>query len=171
VYVHDEGDTDMTVKAIPEGYTTVTPWIISPDTAAVIDYLKAAFDAEELGRVVDARGVIGHAEVRIGDAMVMLFDSGPTWPATPAFLRLYVEDAHATHRQAVAAGGASISEVTHLAFGDLVGRVRDPFGNVWWIQTRIEDVSPEELERRFGDPAFTAAMEYMQRPETEIFPR
>lgn len=65
----------------------------------------------------------------------------------------------------------SISEVTHLAFGDVVGRVRDPFGNVWWIQTRIEDVTPEELERRFGDPAFTAAMEYMQRPETEFFPR
>ncbi|MEV0563593.1 VOC family protein [Dactylosporangium sp. NPDC050588] len=95
----------------------------------------------------------------------------PSWPATPAFLRLYVEDARAVHRRAVEAGGVSISEVTHLAFGDVVGRVRDPFGNVWWIQTRIEDVTPEELERRFGDPAFTAAMEYMQRPETEFFPR
>lgn len=60
-------------------------------------------------------------------------------------------------------------EVTHLAFGDLVGRVRDPFGNVWWVQTRIEDVSPEEMERRFADPRFTAAMENMQRPETAIF--
>ncbi|MFI6293939.1 VOC family protein [Nonomuraea sp. NPDC050790] len=161
----------MSVKAIPEGYTTVTPWIISRDTAAVIDYLRNAFDAEELGRVIDARGVIGHAEVRIGDAIVMLFDGDPSWPATPAFLRLYVEDARAVHRQAVEAGGVSISEVTHLAFGDLVGRVRDPFGNVWWIQTHIEDVTPEEMQRRFTDPTFTAAMEYMQRPETEIFPR
>jgi len=160
----------MSVKAIPDGYTTVTPWIISRDTAAVIDYLRKAFDAEELGRVIDARGVIGHAEVRIGDAIVMLFDCDPSWPATPAFLRLYVEDAHAVHRQAVSAGGVSISEVTHLAFGDLVGRVRDPFGNVWWIQTRVEDLTPEEMERRFGDPEFTAAMEYMQRPETEFFP-
>ena len=82
-----------------------------------------------------------------------------------------VGDARAVHRQAVAAGGVSISEVTHLAFGDLVGRVRDPFGNVWWIQTHIEDVTPEEMERRFGDPGFTAAMEYMQRPETEFFSR
>ncbi|SHN43106.1 VOC family protein [Cryptosporangium aurantiacum] len=161
----------MSVKAIPEGYTTVTPWIISRDTAGVIDYLREAFGAEELGRVVDDRGLIGHAEVRIGDAVVMLFDSPEHWPATPAFLRLYVEDAHAVHRRAVEAGGVSISKVTHLAFGDLVGRVRDPFGNVWWIQTRIEDVTPEELERRWTDPEFTAAMEYMQRPETEIFPR
>ncbi|KUL41472.1 VOC family protein [Actinoplanes awajinensis] len=161
----------MSVKAIPEGYTTVTPWIVSRDAAAVIDYLREAFGAEELGRVIDARGLIGHAEVRIGDAIVMLFDADPRWPATPAFLRLYVEDAHAVHRRAVEAGGVSISEVTHLAFGDLVGRVRDPFGNVWWIQSRIEDVTPEELARRFADPQFTAAMEYLQRPETEFFPR
>ncbi|MEU4801711.1 VOC family protein [Actinosynnema sp. NPDC023587] len=166
-----EEPPDMSVKAIPDGYTTVTPWIISRDTAAVIDYLCKAFGAEELGRVADARGVIGHAEVRIGDAIVMLFDGDPSWPATPAFLRLYVEDAHAVHCQAVGAGGVSISEVTHLAFGDLVGRVRDPFGNVWWIQTRIEDVTPEEMQRRFGDPKFIAAMEYMQRPETEVLPR
>ena len=158
----------MSVKPIPEGYTTVTPWIISRDTAKVIDYLREAFGAIELGRVIDARGVIGHAEVRIGDAVVMLFDGDPSWPATPAFLRLYDEDARAVHHRAVRAGGVSISEVTHLAFGDLVGRVRDPFGNVWWIQTRIEEVSQEELERRFSDPVFTAAMEYMQRPETEI---
>lgn len=161
----------MSVKAIPEGYTTVTPWIISRDTAAVIEYLRRAFHAEELGRVIDGRGLVGHAEVRIGDAIVMLFDGYSSWPATPAFLRLYVEDAHAVHRQAVEAGGVSISEVTHLAFGDLVGRVRDPFGNVWWIQSHIEDVTPEELTRRFGDPRFTAAMEYMQRPETEFFSR
>jgi PhnB protein len=161
----------MSVTAIPEGCTTVTPWIISRDTAAVIDYLREAFGAEELGRVIDARGVIGHAEVRIGDAIVMLFDSDPSWPATPAFLRLYVEDAHAVHRQAVEAGGTGISDVTHLAFGDLVGRVRDPFGNVWWIQTHIEDVTPEEMAQRFSDPTFIAAMEYMQRPETEFFPQ
>ncbi|MDH2428750.1 VOC family protein [Sphaerisporangium sp. TRM90804] len=161
----------MSVKAIPEGYTTVTPWIISRDTAGVIDYLRRAFDAEELGRVAGPGGRIGHAEVRVGDAIVMMFDGDPSWPATPAFLRLYVEDAHAVHRQAVAAGGTSITEVTHLAFGDLVGRVRDPFGNVWWIQTRIEDVTPEEMERRSSDPVFTAAMEYMQSPDTEILPR
>ncbi|WP_199537203.1 VOC family protein [Spongiactinospora gelatinilytica] len=94
----------MPVNTIPEGYTTVTPWIVSTDTGAVLDYLTRAFGAEELGRVVDGRGRIGHAEVRIGDAVVMLFDGDPSWPALPSFLRLYVEDAHAVLRQAVAAG-------------------------------------------------------------------
>lgn len=116
----------MTVKPIPDGYRTVTPWIISHDTAALIDYLKAAFDAEEIARVVGEDGRIGHAEVRIGDSIVMPFDAPPGWPPTPAFLRLYVEDADATHRRAVAAGGTSVTEVTHLFFGDRVGRTRPP---------------------------------------------
>ncbi|MGP3916662.1 VOC family protein [Nonomuraea sp. 10N515B] len=152
----------MTVKPIPEGYTTVTPWLISHDTAGLIDWIKSAFDAVELGRVADEQGRIGHAEVRIGNAIVMLFDAKPDWPPTLGFLRLYVPDAHATHRRAVEAGGTSVTEVTHLAFGDLVGRVRDPFGNLWWIQTHIEEVSPEEWERRMSDPEFTKAMEYVQ---------
>ena len=152
----------MTYKGVPEGYTTVTPWVIGRDTAGLIDYLVAAFGAEELARIADDRGVIGHAEVRIGDAVVMLFDSPRGWPATPAFLRLYVEDARAVHRRAVEAGGTSVTEVTHLAFGDLVGRVRDPFGNLWWIQTRIEDVTAEQMLERMSDPGFAAAMEYVQ---------
>lgn len=158
----------MTFKGIPEGYTTVTPWIISRDTAAVIDYLTEAFGAEELARVVDEHGVIGHAEVRIGDAIVMLFDSRPEWPETPAFLRLYVEDAPAVHRKAVEAGGTSVSEITHLAWGDLAGRVRDPFGNLWWIQSRIEDLTEEQMAERWNDPVFTKAMEYMQ--SADFFP-
>ncbi|MBO2454417.1 VOC family protein [Actinomadura barringtoniae] len=152
----------MTVKSTPDGYTTVTPWIISRDTAAVIDYLTEAFGAVELGRVVGQDGRIGHAEVRIGDAVVMLFDSPDVWPELPAFLRLYVEDAHAVLRQAIEAGGTLVTEVTHLAFGDLVGRVRDPFGNIWWIQTHVEDVTEEEMLRRFGEPEWAKAMEYVQ---------
>ncbi|MEJ3651750.1 VOC family protein [Actinomycetes bacterium KLBMP 9759] len=149
------------VKPIPDGYTAITPWIIGPDTNGMIEYLIRAFDAVELGRVVGEDGTIGHAEVRIGDAMVMLFDSRPDWPATPAFLRLYVEDAAATHRRAVEAGGTSITEVTHLAFGDRVGRVRDPFGNLWWIQTRVENVTEDEMMARFAEPRWIAAMDYV----------
>ena len=158
----------MSVRAVPEGYYTVTPWIISPDTAGLIDYVRAAFDAEEIARVVVDGGRIGHAEVRIGDSVVMMFDSMPDWPPTPAFLRLYVEDADATHRRAVAAGGTSVTEVTHLAFGDRVGRVRDPFGNLWWIQTRVEDLTLDEMNERFADPTFVAAMEYVAG--AEFFP-
>jgi PhnB protein len=158
----------MTVKPVPEGYTTVTPWIISRDTAQLIDYATEAFDAEELARIVGDDGSIGHAEVRIGDSVVMMFDAKPDWPPTPGFLRLYVEDADAVHRQAVAAGGTSVTDVTHLYFGDRAGRVRDPLGNLWWIHTRIEDVSPDEMARRLGDPTFIKAMEYVQ--SADFFP-
>jgi uncharacterized glyoxalase superfamily protein PhnB len=99
--------------------------------------------------------------MRIGNAMVMMFDARPDWPATPAFLRLYVGDAEATHRQAVEAGGTSVTEVTHLFFGDKVGRVRDPFGNLYWIQTRIEDLTEDEMVERLADPTFTKAMDYV----------
>ncbi|MEV3985717.1 VOC family protein [Nonomuraea sp. NPDC049758] len=158
----------MTVNPVPEGYTTVTPWIISRDTAGLIDWLKAAFDAVELGRMTGPDGEVQHAEVRIGDAVVMMFDARPEWPATPGFLRLYVPDAAAVHRRAVEAGGTSVTDVTHLFFGDLVGRVRDPWGNLWWIQTHVEDVSAEEAERRLADPGFVRAMEYVQ--SAEFFP-
>lgn len=152
---------DNEVKAIPDGYTTVTPWIIGNDTAGLIDYMVRAFGAEDLGRFVMEDGTIGHAELRIGNGRLMAFDSPPGWGPTPAFVRLYVEDAEAVHRQAVEAGGTSVTEVTHLFFGDKVGRVRDPFGNLWWIQTHLEDVDEDEMARRLTDPVFTSAMEYV----------
>lgn len=135
----------------------------------VIDFAREAFDAEEIARILGEDGSVAHAEVRIGDCVVMMFDAKPDWPPTPAFLRLYVADADAVHRRAVAAGGASVTEVTHLYFGDRVGRVRDPLGNLWWIQARVEDVTAQEMERRLGDPMFTAAMAYVQG--AEFFPR
>ncbi|MFC4585494.1 VOC family protein [Sphaerisporangium corydalis] len=152
----------MAVKPVPEGYYTVTPWIISRDTIRLIEFVKEAFGAEEIAVLAGEDGRIGHAEVRIGDSVVMMFDARPGWPPTPGFLRLYVEDADAAHRRAVAAGGTSVTDVTHLAFGDRVGRVRDPLGNLWWIHTRVEDVTPAELERRMADPEFVKAMEYVQ---------
>jgi uncharacterized glyoxalase superfamily protein PhnB len=145
----------------PEGYTDVTAWIVGQDTAGLMDFLKRAFGAEELSRLADEKGVIGHAEMRIGDAVVMMFDV-PHWPKTPAFLRLYVEDADKTFDAAVAAGATPVTRVTHLAFGDRVGRVRDPFGNLYWIQTHIEDVSEDEMNRRWTDPEWAARMAYVQ---------
>ena len=155
---------------IPEGYGTVTPWIVTRDTARLLDFLEAAFDAVELARIeVDAAAhggeagavAIGHAEARIGTSIVMMFDS-PFAVDTPALLRLYVADADSTFRRAVEAGATPVTEVTELAFGDKVGRMRDPLGNVWWIQERVAELSPEEIGARFADPAFGAAMEYVQ---------
>ena len=148
--------------AAREGYTAVTPWIISHDTDGLLDFLGQAFGAEELSRVPNADGSIGHAEARIGDAVVMLFDAPKNWPGTPAFIRLYVGDAGALFARAIAAGATPISNVTLLAFGDRVGRVRDPFGNIWWLQTRVEDVSEEEMAKRSMEPKWAKAMDYMQ---------
>ncbi|MFJ8913191.1 VOC family protein [Amycolatopsis sp. NPDC102389] len=151
---------------IPDGYHSVTPWIISRDTAGVIDFLKRVFDAEPIGEPVYVEGgKIGHAEVRIGDSVVMLFDARDDWVDTPAYLRLYVEDSVATQRRAVEAGAEEVTRQTELFFGDRVGRVRDPFGNLWWIQTRLVDLDQPEMERRMNDPKFIEAMRYVSGTE------
>jgi uncharacterized glyoxalase superfamily protein PhnB len=152
------------MKVVPDGYHTVTPWMISPGgTAELIDFVVAVFDATELARM-DVGGVIGHAEVRIGDSVVMMFDK-PGWPATPAFLRLYVADDAEVLRRAVARGATVVTRPTELFWGDRVSRFRDPFGNLWWIHQRVVEPTEEELDRRLADPAFAKAMEYVQGVE------
>ncbi len=153
------------IKPVPEGYTSVTPWIISPNAAELIDFLKAAFGAVELARLAGENGSIGHAEVRIGDAVVMMFDKRKPWRRTPAFLRLYVADGDATFRRAIAAGATAVTTMTHLAWGDRVGRVRDRHGNLYWIQERVEEVDEAEMKRRWGDPKWAAAMDYVTSAE------
>jgi PhnB protein len=147
----------------PSGYTSVTPWIVSSDTGRLLAFARDAFGAEELARIASADGSISHAELRIGDAIVLAFDSRPGWPETPAFLRVYVEDADAAYRRALAAGAEPVTKPTDLFFGDRVARVRDPLGNVWWLQARLEDVAPDELARRVTDERYLEAMEYVQR--------
>jgi PhnB protein len=149
----------------PPGYGTVTPWIISPDSAALIRFLEAAFAAEEIAgsRMLNQDGSIAHVEVRIGSSIVMLFDSYEGWPETPAFFRLYVGDADAVYQQALAAGASSVTRVSELFWGDRVGRVRDPFGNIWWLQSHATDVPEQELQSRMQDPAMLEAMRYVQQ--------
>ncbi|SCG53740.1 VOC family protein [Micromonospora halophytica] len=145
----------------PEGYHTVTPWIISPGgTAKVIDFVVDVFDAVELSRM-EVDGLIGHAEVRVGDSVVMLFDQ-PQWPATPTFLRLYVADDADVLGRAVARGATVVTEPTELFWGDRVSRFRDPFGNLWWVHQRVAEPTEEELGRRLVDPVLAANMAYVQ---------
>ncbi len=155
------------IRHIPPGYGTVTPFVIAKGAAELIDFTKRAFGAVELGRVGED-GAIGHAEVRIGDSVVMMFDSKPDWPPTPAFLRLYVEDCDATYTRALAAGGTSVTEPTDMLWGDRTSRVRDPLGNLWWITTHVEDVSPDEEARRWADPAWLEKLAYAQ--DADFFP-
>jgi PhnB protein len=154
------------MKTIPEGYTAVTPWLISKDTAAELEFIRAAFGGTELSRLTGEDGRIGHAEIRVGDgaeaAIVLLFDAPWEWPPTPCFLRLYVEDADDTYRRAQEAGAEAVTEPTELFWGDKVGRVRDPLGNLWWIQQRVVELTPEEVMERAEQPEFVAAMRYVQ---------
>lgn len=92
----------------------------------------------------------------------MMFDAPADWPPTPGFMRLYVDDADATQQQAIAAGGTEVTAVTHQLFGDRAGRVSDPLGNLWWIHSRVEDVTEEEVGRRFQDPMWIERMAYAQ---------
>ena len=146
----------------PAGYHVVTPWVISRDTARLIDFTRQVFGATELARVPDPGGGIAHAEVRIGDSVVMMFDARDGWPDTPAFLRLYVTDADTACQRALAAGATPVTTVTGLFFGDRVGRIRDPLGNIWWIQAHVEDVDPADMAQRPHDPAAGDALRYVE---------
>ena len=154
--------SETAVRPIPGGYGSVTPWIIVKGVNEFIGFIKEAFGAVELYRVSNADGSIGHAEARIGDSIVMMFDSKDDWQATPCFLRLYVEDGDAVYEQALKAGAVSVTEMTFLSFGDRVGRVCDPWGNIWWIQTRVENVPFEEMESRASEPGAIKNMQYVQ---------
>jgi uncharacterized glyoxalase superfamily protein PhnB len=136
------------VKAIPEGYHSVTPYLVVQGAGQLIDFMKAAFGAQEIFRMPQPDGRIGHAEMRIGDSRIMLADAPDQWKARPTTLQLYVEDVDAVYASAVAAGGISLSEPTNQFYGDRRGGVQDMCGNFWWMATHIEDVSMEEMKRR-----------------------
>ncbi|MDJ1469073.1 VOC family protein [Xanthocytophaga flava] len=157
-----------TVKTVPDGYTAVTPWIISPSTEKMIHFLTTVFDAEEVpnSRITDEEGVIIHAVVKIGNAMVMLFDARDGWGPTPTFLNLYVEDIEITYQKALALGATSVTDSTTLWFGEKVCRIIDPLGNLLWINQRIEEVdftNPEEVKKRASSPEAIAGIAYIQK--------
>jgi PhnB protein len=149
---------------IPARYSRVDPWVISSDTAAEIVFLTTAFGATETpgSRMIGADGRIGHVEVEVGDAVIMLFDAGPDWPPLPSHLRIYTADAEDAFDRAVEAGARPITRPTDLAFGERVARVRDPQGHVWWIHQRLEDVAPDDVMARLADASAQEAMSYVE---------
>lgn len=148
----------MAVNPIPDGYHTVTPYLIIKGAAAAIDYYKRAFGATERVRMEAPGGRVGHAELRIGNSMVMLADehaemgyrSPSTLGTTPVSLVLYVADVDKVFAQAISAGGKSRRPVADQFYGDRMGTLEDPFGHVWTVGTHTEDVSPEEMTRRMA---------------------
>lgn len=148
----------MTVPAIPDGYPSVTPYLIVQGAVEAIDFYRRAFGAEETLRLELPDGKLAHAEVRIGDSPVMLADEVPDWGflASPSLggtavgLLIYVEDVDAAFRRAVDAGAEVMRAVEDQVHGDRSGMLTDPFGHMWTLATQVEEVHPEEMQRRMA---------------------
>jgi len=138
----------MSVKYIPDGYHTITPYLITTDVSRLINFLKSAFGARELERTVNDAGRIMHALVKIGDSPVMMGEAIEGFPSVSTSLYLYFPDTDYVYKRAIQAGGISLMEPADQFYGDRNAGVQDPSGNKWWIATHIEDVSKEELEKR-----------------------
>jgi PhnB protein len=153
----------MTVKNIPDGYHSVTPYLIVKGGAEAIEFYQKAFGATELMRIPAPGGKVGHAEIKIGDSPIMLADEFPemgykspqTLGGSPVSIMIYVADVDTVFSQAIAAGGKEQRPVKDQFYGDRSGTLEDPFGHVWHVATHTEDVSPQEMERRAS--AHTAA--------------
>ena len=147
----------MAVKPIPEGYHSITPYLIVNGAADALDFYKQAFGAQELFRMADpASGKIGHAEIKIGDSPIMLADEFPemgfrgpqTLGGSSVTILLYVEDVDEVFNRAIAAGGTLLKPLKDEFYGDRSGTLTDPFGHIWTVATHKEDVAPEEMEER-----------------------
>jgi PhnB protein len=154
----------MATKAIPEGYRTATPYLIVNGGAEAIEFYKRAFGATEIVRMADPHGRVGHAEIKIGDSMIMLADEHPDMGyrsprsigGSAVSILLYVEDVDELFDRAMKAGAKSQRPVANQFYGDRAGTLEDPFGHVWTIATHVEDVPPEEMRRR-AEAAFSSS--------------
>jgi PhnB protein len=146
----------MAAKPIPDGYHTATPYLIVNGAAEAIEFYKRAFGATELLRMTDPQGRIGHAEIRIGDSVIMLADEHPgmgyrgprSMGGSSVSILLYVDDVDTIFGRAVSAGATVQRPIANQFYGDRSGKLEDPFGHVWSIATHVEDVPPEEMRRR-----------------------
>ncbi|MDR3566425.1 MAG: VOC family protein [Syntrophobacteraceae bacterium] len=138
----------MAVKFKPEGYHTVTPLLSVKDAKRLIEFMKVAFNATEVYRFNSSEGKVMHAEMKIGDSVVMLGEAPEGSPPMPVALYIYVDDVDARCKKAVNAGSETLTAPADMFWGDRVATVRDFAGNRWWLATHVEEVSADELERR-----------------------
>jgi PhnB protein len=144
------------VKPIPDGYPRVTPYLSVNGASDAIDFYRQVFGAQERVRMAEPSGRVGHAELTLGDSVIMLADEYPemgvlspkTIGGTPVTIAVYVDDVDATFNQAVQSGATVLREVENQFYGDRSGQIEDPFGHRWSISTHVEDVSPEEMGKR-----------------------
>jgi PhnB protein len=153
------------VKAVPEGYHSVTPYLAVQDGARAIDFYKQALGAKEIMRMNGPDGTISHAEIKIGDSIIMLSSAPPSGGlkspqalgGSTVSIFLYVEDVDTVFNRAVSLGATSVQALENQFWGDRYGRLTDPFGHSWSLATHIEDVAPEEMGRRAQEAAAKAA--------------
>ncbi len=149
----------MPVKPIPQGFHSVTAHLVVDDGNGAIDFYKQTFGAKEVARLALPDGKIAHAELKIGDSLIMVTDEFPDWGnhspkslgGTPVHMHLYVEDVDSLAERAVAAGAEVLIPIADQFYGDRAGRLRDPYGHVWIVATHKEDMTEEEVQRRFKD--------------------
>jgi PhnB protein len=136
------------VRTVPKGYHTVNPFLIVEGAPKLIQFLKQTFDAKVEESVEGPDGRIAHAELTVGDSIIMMADATPKYGATAVHLYVYLENVDLTFKRALEAGASSVQEPANQFYGDRTAGVKDRAGNYWWIAQHVEDVSPEELERR-----------------------
>ncbi len=142
----------MTVNPIPDGYQSITPFMLATNVEDLLNFLQQAFDAEVTTRMdyPDGGGIM-HVEVKIGNSRVMMGPSSEEFPPMPAMLYYFVEDVDRVYQQALKAGAQSVQEPEDQFYGDRTAGVSDPLGNAWWLATHIEDPTPEEIARRIQE--------------------
>jgi PhnB protein len=138
----------MSDKHIPEGYHTVTPYLVVMGVADLVRFLEEAFGAEKRELLTTSDGRIMHAEVKIGDSVIMMGEPSEETVAIPSLLYLYVEDVDATYKRAIEAGATSLRPPEDQFYGDRSAAVVDTGGNQWWLATHVEDVSADEMQKR-----------------------
>ena len=138
-------------KPIPDGFHSVTPFVIVTDATRLLEFIKKAFRGETTSIMNDPDGKVIHATAKIGDSLIMVADAMERFPAMPCMLYLYVEDVDTVYQKAIKAGGQSLREPTNEFYGDRSAGIKDAWDNQWWIATHIEDVDEEELKRRAAE--------------------
>jgi PhnB protein len=141
----------MSVKPIPNGFHAVTPYLFVKGASRLIEFISAAFDGEVMFQQKRPDGAVMHATIRIGDSMLMLADPTLEFGAMPSSIYLYVPDCDTVYERALASGGVSVFPMMTLPSGERYGGIKDPGGNVWWVATHVEDVPPDEQERRWKE--------------------
>jgi uncharacterized glyoxalase superfamily protein PhnB len=141
----------MSIKPIPEGFHAITPYLFAQGASRLIEFISTAFEGELIFQQKRPDGAIMHATMQIGDSMLMLADPTPEFGPMPTSIYLYAADCDAVYHRALDSGGVSVFPMMTLPSGERYGGIKDPCGNIWWLATHVEDVPPDEQERRWKE--------------------